>query len=334
MDKYPQLAQEKVRSSLASLFADFTGLPLRATWAPPGSLSWDACMPLCRTALCQSDRAHPRRRFRCVDMATEHLAEALHETRGHSFVCPFGVRNFWLSVSVEGSCLGVLFFQGLTNGGAQAAGSGRRRTSTRKGADSERVAELGSASRTLSDRQFDQASELLRLVVDDLVQTILAEMRSQSLSALSRNVAVHEQMESHLRRELHKVLPWIKTTSTTVQGTTHENQVIQWMLRQIHENYQDPIRLQEFAKELGRSVPYLSNLFSKHVGLPFRSYVKELRLEKAQELLGRRPDYRISEIASLVGYTNPNRFRLDFKQRTGHSPSAWRQAVRSGAGDS
>jgi AraC-like DNA-binding protein len=71
---------------------------------------------------------------------------------------------------------------------------------------------------------------------------------------------------------------------------------------------------------------YLSGLFSKAVGLPFRSYLKELRLEKARTLLAD-PLKRISEIARVVGYTDSNRFRLDFKALNGLSPSAWRQTL-------
>ena len=78
------------------------------------------------------------------------------------------------------------------------------------------------------------------------------------------------------------------------------------------------------------NVAHLSAMFSATIGLPFRTYLKELRLAQARALL-RDPFKRISEVAYATGYQHPNRFRLDFKASTGLSPSAWREALAAGA---
>jgi two-component system response regulator YesN len=78
---------------------------------------------------------------------------------------------------------------------------------------------------------------------------------------------------------------------------------------------------------LKRNAAYLSDLFSHAVGLPFKAYLTELRLEKAKELLVD-PKYNVNEVAQAVGYAGADRFRLAFKQHTGLAPSRWREMMR------
>ena len=73
---------------------------------------------------------------------------------------------------------------------------------------------------------------------------------------------------------------------------------------------------------------YLSALFSHAVGMPFKTYLTEVRLEKARELLGD-PAKSISEVAAAVGYASENRFRSVFKKLTGLSPRMWRETFRA-----
>jgi len=72
---------------------------------------------------------------------------------------------------------------------------------------------------------------------------------------------------------------------------------------------------------------YLSTLFSRHVRLPFKAYLTDIRLEKARVLLSD-TGMNISDIAHAVGYASENRFRIAFKQATGLSPKLWRETLR------
>jgi two-component system response regulator YesN len=95
----------------------------------------------------------------------------------------------------------------------------------------------------------------------------------------------------------------------------------------VRRHHARPITLQECARAHGHNAAYLSNLFSQAVGLPFKTYLTELRLEKSKVLLSD-PDRNINEIAEAVGYASANRFRLVFKKQTGLSPSHWRETMR------
>lgn len=61
--------------------------------------------------------------------------------------------------------------------------------------------------------------------------------------------------------------------------------------------------------------------------MPFKTYLTEVRVEKARELL-RDPTRNVSEVAYAVGYASENRFRIAFKRVTGLSPTSWRDTLR------
>lgn len=90
--------------------------------------------------------------------------------------------------------------------------------------------------------------------------------------------------------------------------------------RIVDENYSDPnLNLSGIADELEVSYGYLSSIFSKTTGRKFKSYVIDLRLEKARELLLTRK-YRVYEIADMTGYSNLKYFTESFHKKYGSSP--------------
>ena len=92
-------------------------------------------------------------------------------------------------------------------------------------------------------------------------------------------------------------------------------------------NYGKPITLQHYARELGMNAAYVSGLFTRTVGVPFKAYLTDLRLKRAKALLSD-PAKTASEVAYAVGYTSEDRFRLAFKLATGLSPRLWRETMQ------
>lgn len=88
----------------------------------------------------------------------------------------------------------------------------------------------------------------------------------------------------------------------------------------IEADYADEnLSLAAIANRLNISYGYLSTIFTKSVGYSFKSYLVEVRMEKARNLLLSR-NYRIYEIAELVGYRNPRYFTDAFKKYYHYSP--------------
>lgn len=90
--------------------------------------------------------------------------------------------------------------------------------------------------------------------------------------------------------------------------------------RIVNENYDDPnLNLSAIADKLEVSYGYLSSIFSKTTGRKFKSYVIDVRLEKARELLLTRK-YKVYEIADKTGYSNLKYFTESFHKKYGSSP--------------
>jgi len=87
------------------------------------------------------------------------------------------------------------------------------------------------------------------------------------------------------------------------------------------------IALPAIARDLKMNAAYLSALFSRVVGIPFKTYLTDLRVQKAKGLLGDCAKTS-TEVAFAVGYTSEERFRSVFRKATGLSPKVWRETMR------
>ena len=97
---------------------------------------------------------------------------------------------------------------------------------------------------------------------------------------------------------------------------------IQPALDYIAENYNKPITNDELANLLGISTVYFRKLFTQYTGTSPISYVQQIRIKKAKEML--KSDYsNISLISETVGYSNIYHFSKAFKQITGYSPTQY-----------
>jgi two-component system response regulator YesN len=95
---------------------------------------------------------------------------------------------------------------------------------------------------------------------------------------------------------------------------------IQNALKYIHENYNKDINLEDLSSIMGVSKIYASQLFKKEVGLSFKNYLTDYRINRAVEFL-KSGQYRVYEVSSKVGYQTVQYFCQTFKKVTGKSPS-------------
>ena len=89
-------------------------------------------------------------------------------------------------------------------------------------------------------------------------------------------------------------------------------------------NLQHQWTVKEMAEIVGLSIPYFQKLFKENIGIPPIEYLRDLRLEKARELLGT-TFLQIQEIRSKVGIQNDSHFTRDFKKKYGVTPTEYRK---------
>ena len=88
----------------------------------------------------------------------------------------------------------------------------------------------------------------------------------------------------------------------------------------LKENFTKPIDLNEMSQYANCSSSYLSRLFSEQTGTTISRKLRELRVQKAKEML-ESGDYNVTEVALEVGYNSLSHFTKAFKLETGKRPS-------------
>jgi AraC-like DNA-binding protein len=329
--KYRKLIHKQLDRHLDKLFAEFTGLHFHITWAPLPPHEWDTLsLPTACSVCCRLSGAPLLKD--CWTCGPKQLARALSaDGDGHHFTCRLGVLNYWFPIRVRGATLGIAYLQALdrrpppktvqihcdlgprlANGKRATLGNNRHRKDARH----------------VSWAEFARAARLLLLIVQHVQTASLADLRKADLTNAGRAVLALEKEQTRLHRTLQRHLP---PTSQVPRGSgpeSHTDQIVHRVLKGIEVDYGKPVTLQQYARELGMNAAYLSGLFSHALGVPFKTYLTEVRMTKAKGLLEDQAK-TASDVAFAVGYASENRFRLAFKKATGLSPKFWRETMQT-----
>lgn len=93
----------------------------------------------------------------------------------------------------------------------------------------------------------------------------------------------------------------------------------------VERHFQEPIRIEDIAKRVHLTVPYLSRLFHKVTGTTFVDHLTQRRIAEAKELL-KSTSMKIIDVAFAVGYADQSYFGRRFRQVAGQTPSDFRRA--------
>lgn len=88
-------------------------------------------------------------------------------------------------------------------------------------------------------------------------------------------------------------------------------------------HFREQISLDQLAEAMGVSRFHLSHLFSNKLGIGFKEYLNNLRVECAKSIL-RSTDIPVSEIYEASGFENQRTFNRVFRDSTGQSPRNYR----------
>lgn len=118
---------------------------------------------------------------------------------------------------------------------------------------------------------------------------------------------------------------FINPSLATMQNINYSRNYVEQTIEFIEENYRNEIEIAQIAESLNISRSYLSDLFSKTVGMSIQQYLIHYRLEQAAHLLIKTP-LSIEEIASLVGYNDYPHFQKSFKKAYFCTASEYRKS--------
>lgn len=107
-------------------------------------------------------------------------------------------------------------------------------------------------------------------------------------------------------------------------GSPTRESVMDDILQYIQHNYEKNLKLGTIADLFGYNSSYLGKVFNKTVGKSFNSYIDEVRIDNSKQLLTDK-NYKVYEVAQMVGYTNVDYFHKKFKKYAGMSPAEYRK---------
>ena len=92
----------------------------------------------------------------------------------------------------------------------------------------------------------------------------------------------------------------------------------------IEKNYQFKLTLEDIAKEENLSVNYVSQFFTKYIGVTFQKYLNNVRLEAALRLLIDN-SLSISDVATYSGFADTKYMAIVFRRYFGCPPNEYRK---------
>ncbi|WP_339830616.1 helix-turn-helix domain-containing protein [Paenibacillus sp. FSL R7-0272] len=92
----------------------------------------------------------------------------------------------------------------------------------------------------------------------------------------------------------------------------------------IYNHRYSKITHEEIAEHAGISPNYLSVLFKKEVGVPVNEYIQQIKIEEAKHMI-QFMSTPLSEIGSLLSFTDQSYFTKIFKKHSGITPKQYQQ---------
>ncbi|AVM23039.1 helix-turn-helix domain-containing protein [Bacillus pumilus] len=102
---------------------------------------------------------------------------------------------------------------------------------------------------------------------------------------------------------------------------------IEMILQYMAEHYEQKLTRKDLAHKMGFHESYFSTFFKQSMGQSVTDYIAQIRIDEAKKRLLQTDD-QIQMIARQVGYTDSLYFSRIFKQKTGRSPSQFRNNRR------
>jgi AraC-like DNA-binding protein len=173
---------------------------------------------------------------------------------------------------------------------------------------------------------FKRDSEMNQSI-EKLLNNIFFEFNNESISYQLMIIANLLEMSSivirHLSRRSSDTLSHLKQMKLLGKSNT-----INIAIDFINKNYSNPeLNSAHISQFVSMNSNYFSNLFKKNMGIPLTSYISQLRISKAVELI-HNLELSITEISLLCGYESFSSFYRTFVAIIGKNPSEYRRSIQ------
>lgn len=140
---------------------------------------------------------------------------------------------------------------------------------------------------------------------------------------------IHQTLKGFETRKEREI--WLRNTLRRVQDASDDSRkqkqlgAMERAKAFMQDNFMRPeLTLRTVADYVGFNEKYFSNRFTKEFGCTFISFLNDLRIRRAQELL-LQTDMKMYEISEAVGYSSVEHFNHMFKKKLCISPREFRK---------
>jgi YesN/AraC family two-component response regulator len=140
----------------------------------------------------------------------------------------------------------------------------------------------------------------------------------EETEVLMGKIVKHLKEKSDREKHARQCLESLETEN--IEKNNSFGQIIEY----INTNFDKKITLEELSNKFFLHETYICSLFAKHLGKTYTQYVRELRMDKACELI-KNTQISISRVATLSGYADYFYFNKLFKKNYGVTPSQYRK---------
>ena len=154
--------------------------------------------------------------------------------------------------------------------------------------------------------------ELSKYIYDNYPDTLVIILSKDKLIAAVQNTLKQKKSvpvaSKNAESDGTKYSIFVKQAMPLIQEHLTEDLSLEWIAEHVHSN-----------------ASYLSRVFKKEVGMSVISYITDLRIKKANDLL-EHSDLKTGETSEAVGIHDPAYFSVVFKKYTGMSPKAYKSS--------
>lgn len=165
-----------------------------------------------------------------------------------------------------------------------------------------------------------------RIVVG--VLRVVGEMRSNLNQEEELRYMLESIRKSHSQKEVRyqfeKILKNVAMPEEDTQNDITENGIVLNAISYIRENYGRNIGLIDVAQFCNVRSEYLSRIFKEETGVKFVDFLTNFRISMAKRLLVS-GNYKVVEVAEMVGFSDQKYFQKVFKKVCGVTPSEYKK---------
>ncbi|WP_374019119.1 response regulator [Paenibacillus thiaminolyticus] len=180
------------------------------------------------------------------------------------------------------------------------------------------------------EKQVQFSQLYVKYMFSNLCQEIVTHLMVD-VSELDLNHGIEKIYRAEDIRDIKKIINEhvLRLEEKYTDSEASCNRDIACITKYIEDHYADDLSLDSLAAKVYLSPHYLSSMFKKSMGCGLNKYIKNVRMQKAQELLTS-THLKVSDISSAVGYRDVSYFCQNYRDFYGRTPEKYRQFVAAG----